>query len=105
MIAPTAWRGGLGPGEHKQEPTKQPEQRVIREDRMKTSKEGDFRQKGKSCWAQGCRYASWKGWVCGFLSMIWALPGWCGSERKCKESQTQMGETTSIRFKGEQKMG
>lgn len=44
MIAPDAWRGGLGPGEHRQEPTKQPEQQGIREARMKTSEEGDSRR-------------------------------------------------------------
>lgn len=41
MIASGPQRGGLGPEEHRQEPTGPPEQAVIREARMKASKEGD----------------------------------------------------------------
>lgn len=40
MIALGTQRGGLGPGEHRQEPTKQPAQGGIREARMTASEEG-----------------------------------------------------------------
>lgn len=39
MIALGAQRGGMGPGEHRQEPIEQPEQGGIKEARMKTSEE------------------------------------------------------------------